>query len=205
MTRIQWNTSQSLHTTTRDYLYIKQHILSGSRSGHVMARWGKSSCVTWTLTKSKTLTRPEQSKNNNNNNNDNKLNKKKKLIWPYPYLPVWHTANSSTSRIILFSLWAHSPFQLWVDLITKGHNKLPVLIFISGVCGLLCKNTKGKTWIHKLAALPCPLKYESIHKTASRVGKFQKWVQNNALPNSDSKESSIFPSRHVALAGLRPH
>ena len=77
MTRIQWNTWQSLRIGTRDYLYIKQHILSGSRLGRVMDRSGESSRVTWTLTKSKTLTWPGQSNNNKNkHNNNNKLNKK---------------------------------------------------------------------------------------------------------------------------------
>jgi len=37
---------KSLRTGTRDYLYIKQHILSGSRLGRVMDRSGESSCVT---------------------------------------------------------------------------------------------------------------------------------------------------------------
>lgn len=117
MTRIQRNTWQSLRTGTRDYLYIKQHILSGSRSGHVMARWGKSSYVTWTLTKSKTLTRPGQSKNNNNNNNDNKLNKKKQidLALPIPprltYSKLFYKQNHSILTLSTLTL----PAVSWPD------------------------------------------------------------------------------------------
>ena len=99
----------------------------------------------------------------------------RKIVWERDY-PHPCTANSFTKGIILIpltlTLTTNSPFQLSIDLVTESHDELPVLIFISGVCGLLCKNTTGKPRIKpKLTALPCSPEYHSIHKRAQRQRK----------------------------------